>query len=65
MLIGELASATGVSAKTLRYWEGVELLPVPDRTTGGYRDYPREAVDRVLFVRRAKLAASPCARSQR
>ena len=39
MLIGALADATGVPAKTLRYWEAEGLLHEPARTTGGYRDY--------------------------
>lgn len=56
MLIGELAEATGVSTKTLRYYEGEGLLHEPDRTSGGYRDYPREAVDRVTFIRQAQAA---------
>lgn len=56
MLIGALADATGVPAKTLRYWEGEGLLHEPVRTAGGYRDYPTEAVDRVAFVRHAQAA---------
>lgn len=35
MLIGELATATGVSPKTLRFYESDRLLPEPDRTAGG------------------------------
>lgn len=56
MLIGALADATGVPAKTLRYWEGEGLLHEPDRTGGGYRDYPSETVDRVAFIRNAQAA---------
>jgi DNA-binding transcriptional MerR regulator len=55
MLIGELASATGVTTKTLRFYEADGLLPEPDRTAGGYRDYPTGAVDRV-FIRQAQAA---------
>lgn len=56
MRIGELADAAGVTAKTLRYYETVGLLPPPDRTPNGYRDYPAHAVDRVAFVRHAQAA---------
>lgn len=56
MLIGQLADATGVTAKTLRFYEDDGLLPPPDRTPAGYRDYPRSAVDRVRFIRHAQAA---------
>ncbi len=56
MLIGELADRTGVPAKTLRYWEAEGLLPAPERTAGGYRDYRPQAVDRVGFIRHAQRA---------
>lgn len=56
MLIGALAQTTGVPAKTLRYWESEGLVSSPDRTAGGYRDYPGDTVDRVTFIRRAQAA---------
>lgn len=56
MLIGELADATGVTAKTLRFYEQQGVLPEPARTDGGYRDYPPAAVDRVRFVKDAQAA---------
>jgi DNA-binding transcriptional MerR regulator len=56
MLIGELASATGVTAKTLRFYEDEGLLHEPDRTPGGYRDYPPDVLARVQFIRCAKVA---------
>jgi DNA-binding transcriptional MerR regulator len=56
MLIGALADATGVPAKTLRYWEAEGLLDEPARTDGGYRDYPNTTVDRVAFIRHAQTA---------
>jgi DNA-binding transcriptional MerR regulator len=56
MLIGKLAQSTGVTAKTLRFYEDRGLLPAPLRTPAGYRDYPDGAVDRVRFVRRAQAA---------
>ena len=51
MRIGELASRTGTTTKTIRYYEDIGLLLQPDRAANDYRDYPEEAVDRLHFVR--------------
>jgi len=56
LLIGELAVETGVSAKTLRFYEDRGLLRRPERTPGGYRDYPRPVIDRVGFIKQAQAA---------
>ena len=56
MKIGELARSTGVTVKTLRFYEGEGLLPEPDRTDSGYRDYPPDATARVTFIRTAQAA---------
>ena len=56
MKIGQLASATGVSVKTLRFYEDQGLLPEPARTPSGYRDYPDAATTRVTFIRTAQAA---------
>lgn len=56
MLIGELATRTGVSTKTLRFYEQRGLLHAPARTPGGYRDYDDAACERVRFIRRAQGA---------
>jgi hypothetical protein len=44
MRIGEAAEAVGVNPKTIRYYEGIGLLPGPERTVSNYRDYPDEVV---------------------
>ncbi|MGO4615255.1 MerR family transcriptional regulator [Nocardia sp. 2YAB30] len=49
MRIGELAARTGVSERSLRYYEEQGML-VSDRTPGGHRDYPERAVDRVIHI---------------
>ncbi|CAL9465727.1 MerR family transcriptional regulator [Streptomyces sp. enrichment culture] len=49
MRIGELARRTGVSERSLRYYETQGLLR-SDRTPGGHRDYPEAAVDRVIRI---------------
>lgn len=50
---GELARAAGVSTDTLRHYERKRVLPKPRRAANGYRQYPPEALARVLLVRRA------------
>lgn len=49
MRIGELAARTGVSERSLRYYETQGLL-ASDRTPGGHRDFPERAVDRVIRI---------------
>jgi DNA-binding transcriptional MerR regulator len=44
MNIGEAASASGVSAKTIRYYETARLVTPADRTDGGYRVYTQTDV---------------------
>ena len=50
---GELARAAGVSTDTLRHYERKGVLRRPRRAANGYRQYPPEALARVLLVRRA------------
>ena len=54
LTVGQLARATGVSAKTIRYYEQVGVLPAPRRSGTGYRQYSRYDVHRLLFIRRAR-----------
>lgn len=52
--IGELAKQTGVSTRTIRYYEELGILPTPERTEGGTRRYPREYVFYVEGARALK-----------
>jgi DNA-binding transcriptional MerR regulator len=54
--IGEVAARAGVPAKTIRFWEDQHLLPPPDRTPAGYRDYGPAVLDRLAFIRHAQAA---------
>ena len=57
--VGQLAHATGVPAKTIRYYEQVGVLPVATRSAAGYRQYYRRDIHRLLFVRRARSLGLP------
>ena len=56
MRIGDLAQRAGVTAKTIRYYESIGLLPEPDRTPSDYRDYQPDAVERLRFVKDAQAS---------
>jgi MerR family gold-responsive transcriptional activator of gol and ges genes len=54
MTIGQLARATGATAKTIRYYEEVGVLPAAPRNGARYRQYSDRDVNRLLFIRRAR-----------
>ncbi len=56
MRIGELAQQTGLTTKTLRYYEQIGLMQEPDRHANGYRDYGDDAIDRLRFIRDSQAA---------
>jgi DNA-binding transcriptional MerR regulator len=60
MRISELAESAGVPTSTVRYYERVGLLALPERTTSGYRDYDEEAAGRLLFITRARQMGLSC-----
>ncbi len=51
MRIGEVAKMTGVSSKTLRFYEEIGVLSSPGRTPEGYRNYSKVAVDQINFIK--------------
>jgi MerR family transcriptional regulator, copper efflux regulator len=55
MRIAEVADRSGFSAATLRYYEQLDLLPPPPRSSSGYRAYDESVLDRLAFIARAKL----------
>ncbi len=59
MTIGQLAKATGVAARTIRYYEAVGVLSAPPRSAAGYREYDDRHVQGLLFVRRARALGLP------
>ena len=56
MKIGQLADATGVSTKAIRYYEDIGVLPRPDRASNGYRTYDNSTAERISFIQDAQSA---------
>jgi MerR family copper efflux transcriptional regulator len=54
MHIGEVATRTELSLRSLRHWEEVGLLTPSGRTDGGFRLYTESDVDKILVIRRMK-----------
>ena len=55
LTIGQLAAASGVPSKTIRFYEEAGLLPLPDRSENRYRVYTEIDVRRLELVRRARV----------
>lgn len=54
MNISAAAKRTGLSAKTIRYYEDIGLVGASGRTQAGYREYDEKALRNLGFVRRAR-----------
>jgi MerR family copper efflux transcriptional regulator len=52
--IGEAAARSGVSAKMVRHYESLGLVPNVSRTDAGYRQYTESNVHTLRFIRRAR-----------
>ncbi|MCC7320847.1 MAG: helix-turn-helix domain-containing protein [Rubellimicrobium sp.] len=57
--IGKLGQAAGVKVPTIRYYEEIGLLPVPERSRGNQRLYPKAALARLSFIRHARELGFP------
>lgn len=54
MNISEAAKRSGLSAKTIRYYEDIELIAPASRSDNGYRQYDGAAVEELNFLARAR-----------
>nr|WP_315493546.1 Cd(II)/Pb(II)-responsive transcriptional regulator [uncultured Rhodoferax sp.] len=54
MKIGELALVAQCTVETVRYYEKAGLLPEPARTSGNFRVYGPEHVERLRFIRNCR-----------
>ncbi|WP_298498564.1 helix-turn-helix domain-containing protein [uncultured Maritimibacter sp.] len=52
--IGAMSRETGVNIETIRYYERIELMPKPDRTAGGNRQYTHDHLKRLAFIKRSR-----------
>ena len=57
--VSEFAASVGVSAKTVRFYEEVGLLRPDGRTPSGYRIYSPQQVERLRFIRAARMLGFP------
>ena len=55
MNISKVAKATGLTAKTIRYYESIGLISAPVRSDNGYRSYTEGALRELRFVERDRL----------
>lgn len=52
--IGEMSRRTGVNIETIRYYERISLMPEPDRTEGGNRQYDPDQFKRLIFIKKSR-----------
>ena len=54
MNISQAAKVTGLSSKTIRYYEQQGIIPAPYRAANGYRSYSESQLEMLSFIKRAR-----------
>ena len=54
LTIGRLARAAGVNVETVRYYQRLGLVGEPAKPESGFRHYPADTLDRIVFIKRAQ-----------
>jgi DNA-binding transcriptional MerR regulator len=54
LTVSNLGAEVGLSAATVRYYEHLGLLPAPERSATGYRQYHKDAIERLRFIKSAQ-----------
>ncbi|MCD8485754.1 MAG: heavy metal-responsive transcriptional regulator [Desertifilum sp.] len=54
LLIGQVATQSGIGIKTIRYYEELGLIRADDRTDGGFRQFSPQVMMRLAFIKRAQ-----------
>ena len=52
--IGAMSNLAGVNIETIRYYERISIMPKPDRTKGGNRQYNHDQLKRLFFIKRCR-----------
>jgi MerR family copper efflux transcriptional regulator len=59
LTIGQLAKQTGVSTKTIRFYESIGLIAEPERLENGYRAYPLSRVEELTIIKNVRDLGLP------
>ncbi|MEA5552138.1 heavy metal-responsive transcriptional regulator [Anabaena cylindrica UHCC 0172] len=54
LLIGQVTELSGISIRTIRYYESVGLIQPSGRTEGGFRQFSADVLTRLAFIKRAQ-----------
>lgn len=54
MKIGTVSKLTSIGIETIRFYERLELIEAPERSTGGYRNYAPDVIRRLSFIKKGK-----------
>lgn len=54
LTIGKVAKCANVNLETIRYYERIGLLPETERSESGYRQYSKDMVQKIKFIKHAQ-----------